>query len=143
MRIGELSKKTGLATSKIRFYEEVGLLERVSRSANGYRTYPDDTVIVLNLIVNAQKAGFSLDEIRLLLPKSLDHWQHDSLIMAIKQKMSDIEVMEHKLAQSKQQLKRVLAQIEAKPNDMDCADNAKRVIEEMVGGQGGSVIGDT
>lgn len=31
---------------------------------------------VLDLIATAQKAGFSLDEIRTLLPPDLEQWQH-------------------------------------------------------------------
>lgn len=39
MKIGELARRTGLAASRIRFYEEAGLLV-VQRQANGYRDYP-------------------------------------------------------------------------------------------------------
>lgn len=131
MKIGELSKKTGLATSKIRFYEEVGLLKLVSRSANGYRTYPPEAEVILNLISNGQKAGFSLDELRQLLPTSLDNWQHDELLAALRKKLADIEDLERKLAESKQQLKSILEEIESKPNDIDCADNARRVISQI------------
>ena len=37
MKIGELSRLTGLATSAIRFYEASGLLPSAERGANGYR----------------------------------------------------------------------------------------------------------
>ncbi|MDV6935637.1 MerR family DNA-binding transcriptional regulator, partial [Pseudomonas aeruginosa] len=43
MKIGELAKLTGLATSRIRFYEASGLI-RSQRKANGYRDYAADTV---------------------------------------------------------------------------------------------------
>lgn len=136
MKIGELSKKTGLATSKIRFYEDVGLLRLVNRSANGYRTYPPEAEVILNLISNGQKAGFSLDELRKLLPADLEHWQHDNLFDALHQKLADIEDLERKLAENKQQLKYILAEIEAKPDDIDCKDNAKRVISQIGLGKG-------
>ena len=131
MRIGELSKKTGLATSKIRFYEDIGLLKLVNRSANGYRTYPPEAEVVLNLISNGQRAGFSLDELRKLLPSDLDNWQHDSLLAALHQKLADIEELERKLAENKRQLKGILTEIEAKPDDIDCAQNAQRVISQI------------
>lgn len=35
MKIGELAQKTGLAPSRIRFYERIGLLKTVTRKANG------------------------------------------------------------------------------------------------------------
>ena len=71
MKIGELAALTGLNPSRIRFYESIGLLKMVERQANGYRRYPPEAVLVLNLITTAQKAGFSLDELRGLLPDDL------------------------------------------------------------------------
>lgn len=138
MKIGELSKKTGLAASKIRFYEDIGLLRLVHRSANGYRTYPPEAEIILNLISNGQKAGFSLEELRKLLPTDLDNWKHDNLVAALQQKLADIEALEKKLAENKWQLKSILAEIEAKPDDIDCADNARRVISQIGLGKGSS-----
>lgn len=131
MKIGELSKRTGLATSKIRFYEDIGLLKLVKRAANGYRTYPQEAETVLHLISNGQKAGFSLDELSKLLPSDLSDWKHDQLLNALRQKLVDIELMEKKLADNKRQLNSILNDIEAKPGDMACADNAKRVISQM------------
>lgn len=58
MKIGELARRTGLAASRIRFYEEAGLLV-VQRQANGYRDYPEQAVLLLELITGAQRAGFS------------------------------------------------------------------------------------
>ncbi|MCV4224996.1 MerR family DNA-binding transcriptional regulator, partial [Pseudomonas aeruginosa] len=56
MKIGELAKLTGLATSRIRFYEASGLI-RSQRKANGYRDYAADTVWILELVTGAPRAG--------------------------------------------------------------------------------------
>ncbi|WP_346836711.1 MerR family transcriptional regulator [Microbulbifer sp. SAOS-129_SWC] len=136
MKIGELAQRTGLAASRIRFYERIGLLQTVEREANGYRSYPDEAVVMLNLITTAQQAGFSLDELRALLPASLEQWQHGSLVNAIKRKIDDIEALQQQLAQSKAHLAEVLTQVEAKPEDIDCATNAKRVLSQMGLGSG-------
>lgn len=74
MKIGELAERTGLTPSRIRFYERIGLLTLVAREANGYRSYPQEAVTVLDLITAAQKADFSLDEIRMLIPAGLAQW---------------------------------------------------------------------
>jgi DNA-binding transcriptional MerR regulator len=58
MRIGELASRSGLSTSRIRFYEAEGLLNVVSRRANGYREYPADALTILGIIVGAQRTGF-------------------------------------------------------------------------------------
>ncbi|GJH17479.1 MerR family transcriptional regulator [Caballeronia novacaledonica] len=131
MKIGELAERTGLTTSRIRFYERIGLLKSVERQNNGYRSYPDDAVLVLKLIATGQSAGFSLDELRTLLPRDLANWEHGTLLDTLSRKVKDIEALQAQLAQSKAQLVELMGQIEAKPQDMDCAANARRVLSEM------------
>ncbi|CAP54027.1 MerR family transcriptional regulator [Gluconacetobacter diazotrophicus] len=134
MKIGDLAKQTGLAPSRIRFYESIGLLTAVERKANGYRTYPPDAAVILGLIATAQKAGFTLDEIRVLLPSDLKDWDHDALIGALTRKVADIEALEGRLAQNKAQLRHVIESIETRPADLDCADNARRVLTHILNG---------
>jgi DNA-binding transcriptional MerR regulator len=133
MNIGELAKRTGLTNSRIRFYESAGLLKAVDRRSNGYRTYPPQAALVLELIATAQKAGFSLDEIRTLLPPDLENWRHDALIEALRRKVKDIEALQTRLKQSKAQLVALIEDIEAKPGDVDCAANARRVLSNILG----------
>lgn len=133
MKIGELAKRSGLTQSRIRFYESIGLLKMVDRRPNGYRAYPPDALVVLELIDTAQKAGFSLDEIRTLVPGDLDRWDHGSLIPALRGKVTEIEELEARLAHSKAQLIALIEDIEAKPGDIDCAENARRVLTRMLG----------
>ena len=131
MKIGELAQRTGLAASRIRFYESIGLLKLVERQANGYRSYPEQAVLVLNLITTAQQAGFSLDELRTLLPQDLAQWEHGKLLDTLQAKVKDIEALEQRLAQSKAHLLALIDEIESKPDDIDCATNAKRVLSKM------------
>lgn len=132
MKIGELARQTGLATSKIRFYERIGLLKTVDRRANGYRTYPPQAVLILGLITTAQRAGFTLDEIRTLLPSDLQDWDHNALMDALTRKIADIEALQTRLSQSKASLLRLIEDIQARPDDMDCATNAHRVLTNML-----------
>jgi len=135
MNIGELAKRSGLTHSRIRFYESIGLLQAVERRSNGYRTYPREAVAVLDLITTAQKAGFSLDEVRALLPGNLDNWQHGALIDALQRKVADIEALQARLATSKAHLVNLIREIGAKPDDIDCAANAKRVMARLLDGE--------
>ena len=64
--IGEVAAETGLATSAIRYYEDLGLIEPVGR-VSGRRLFPDSVPRRLRAITAAREAGFSLDEIRRLL----------------------------------------------------------------------------
>ena len=70
MQIGKLAKRAGLSVSRIRFYEARGLLPKVPRQANGYRSYGEDAVAVLHFVDQAQRLGFSLAEIGEATPNS-------------------------------------------------------------------------
>lgn len=131
MKIGELARRTGLATSTIRFYESKGLLNAVSRQENGYRAYPPEAIALLSIIVNAQQTGFTLDEIKQVLPEDLGTWRHEDLLTALRKKIGDIEAMEAKLAQNKANLRSLIQLIDAKPDGMDCSDNAFRVMDTL------------
>lgn len=115
MKIGELAKRTGLTSSAIRFYESKGLLNSAARQTNGYRDYPLEAVAVLSVSVNAQRTGFSLDEIKRILPEDFTNLQHDKLIAALRYKIASIEAMQVQLAQNKTQLMSLLQLIDAKP----------------------------
>lgn len=131
MKIGELAARSGLAPSKIRFLEARGLLGKVSRHANGYRDYDADALTLLRIIGSAQQAGFSLDEIQRVLPDDLGHWEHDGLIEALEAKIADIEAMEQRLAANKRAVLDLIHQIRTKPEGMDCAENAQRIIGKI------------
>ena len=64
--IGELSSRTGVAASALRYYEELGLIPPVPRTS-GQRCYPVATVDVVGTIVLLRQVGFSLEEIKALV----------------------------------------------------------------------------
>jgi DNA-binding transcriptional MerR regulator len=63
LKIGDVSKKTGIGIEALRFYEKSGLLEKPSRTCSGYRVYGPQVLERLAFIKRAQALGFSLDEI--------------------------------------------------------------------------------
>jgi MerR family redox-sensitive transcriptional activator SoxR len=66
LSIGELARRSGKAASAIRYYESIGLLPPPAR-VSGRRRYPSETVRSLAVVETAQRAGLTLDEIKLLL----------------------------------------------------------------------------
>jgi DNA-binding transcriptional MerR regulator len=64
--IGELARRTGVATSALRYYERIGLLAPAAR-AGQVRHYPPSTAERVALIRLYRDAGFTLAEIRRLL----------------------------------------------------------------------------
>ena len=71
MRIGEVARRAGVRRSLLRYYEDVGLLEPVER-VGGQRRYDASVLRRLAVIDVAQRAGLSLDEIRVLLDHGND-----------------------------------------------------------------------
>lgn len=132
MNISELSRLSGLNTATIRYYEQIKLLPKAKRKANGYREYRDSDLLQLYLIKQAQQAGFSLAEIKALLPDQVVSWDHDKLINSLSQKVSEIEEIEKKLAENKRNLQTVIAAINAKPDDISCEENAQRLFKTML-----------
>lgn len=66
MRIGELSKLTGVSTRTIRYYEELGVLPPPERSDGGSRRYPPEYKFYVEGARLLKDMGLSLEEIRLV-----------------------------------------------------------------------------
>ncbi len=65
--IGEAATRSGVPSKAIRYYEEIGLIERAGRLANQYRAYDDKDIQTLRFVNRARRLGFSLKEVRDLL----------------------------------------------------------------------------
>ena len=64
--IGEIATRSGVPASTIRYYEQIELLPEADR-VNGRRRYDPSILQRLGTIRLAQQAGFTLDEIQMLL----------------------------------------------------------------------------
>jgi MerR family transcriptional regulator, redox-sensitive transcriptional activator SoxR len=62
LTISEISKRSGVASSALRFYEDKGLIKS-ERAGSGHRRYPRAVLRRVAFIVFAQKIGMSLNEI--------------------------------------------------------------------------------
>ncbi|MFD7233833.1 MerR family transcriptional regulator [Streptomyces syringium] len=71
MRIGELSRRTGVSERLLRYYEEQGLL-RPHRRPSGYREYRDEDIDTVRGIRTLLAAGLSTTTIGELLPCMVD-----------------------------------------------------------------------
>lgn len=92
MRIGEVARRSGVAPSRIRFYETRGLLPAAARRNNGYRDYPLSMVVTLQFIENAQALGFSLREIGAAIPANGNvKVAVDVILPALEQKLADVD----------------------------------------------------
>jgi DNA-binding transcriptional MerR regulator len=75
LSIGEVARRAGVATSTIRYYERVGLLEADARRS-GQRRYREATLRRLVFVGMLQDAGLSLDDIAGVLgAKDVAEWK--------------------------------------------------------------------
>jgi len=77
LTIGELAKSTGVATSALRYYEELGLIPAPVR-VSGQRRYPESAVGLVGVILLLRDVGFSLRESKALLAsrtQAVDGWR--------------------------------------------------------------------
>jgi MerR family redox-sensitive transcriptional activator SoxR len=68
LTISEVSQRTGVAASALRFYEERGLI-RSERAGSGHRRYPRAVLRRIAFIIFAQRMGLTLDEVAVELSK--------------------------------------------------------------------------
>jgi MerR family redox-sensitive transcriptional activator SoxR len=68
LTISEVSRRSGVASSALRFYEERGLI-RSERLGSGHRRYPRTVLRRIAFIVFAQRVGLTLEEIGAELAK--------------------------------------------------------------------------
>lgn len=106
LTIGQLAQRVGLRASALRYYEEQGLLTPAGRTEAGYRLYVPQAEQTLRFIQRAQRLGFSLDDIRILLKG----WQEgdlsdetiietaESRYFTLERQVTQLLVLQHELA---------------------------------------------
>jgi DNA-binding transcriptional MerR regulator len=68
MDIGDVAKKSGISTSALRYYEEIGLIKSNDRKGLR-RQYSERVLETLALISLAKQAGFKLEDLSRLFKK--------------------------------------------------------------------------
>jgi DNA-binding transcriptional MerR regulator len=71
LTIGELARTTGVTTSALRYWEELGLLPTPAR-LSGQRRYPASAVWLVGQIMLLRDAGFTLRELKAMIAARAD-----------------------------------------------------------------------
>ncbi len=116
VRIGQVAQETGLSIDTIRFYEKQGLLKQSARTEGGFRLFGSSEIEALRFVRKAQELGFSLSEIRELLILRADqipacsHVEEllEQKLIGVKQKIAELQRMEHTLKAALRKCKRGL-----------------------------------
>ncbi|MCL4104090.1 UNVERIFIED_CONTAM: hypothetical protein GTU68_034952 [Idotea baltica] len=78
MNISQASRRSGLSTKTIRYYEEINLISQAQRGANGYRQYDARAVRELVFLSRSREVGFNLEESGQLLALLRDSGRHSA-----------------------------------------------------------------
>jgi arsenate reductase len=105
MKIAELAKRAGIATSAVRFYEEVGVLPAARHLANGYREYTDADLARLRLVVALRRLGLAPADAGRLANLCIEHGEIDRDLMplisgqraAIERQRADLDRLDSEL----------------------------------------------
>ena len=105
MHIGDVAKTIGLTPDAIRFYERAALLPRPSRTPGGFREYADADVETLRFIRQTQGLGFTLKEVRELLPLRARRLQPcapvvlrlQKKLLQVRRKLRDLQTLQDEL----------------------------------------------
>ncbi len=91
MYIGQAAKLTGTTPKAIRHYEAIGLMAPPKRLGK-YRDYTERDINVIRLIKSAQKYGFKLSELEIIVKKRSDEkFPYGEIIEAIGKKRQQIK----------------------------------------------------
>ena len=121
LKIGELSKESGVSIDTIRFYEDKGLIYPTSRSDKGYRFYDSATSNALKFIISSKELGFTLNEIKDLINIQVSKKGKCSLTLnKIKEKELDIDKKISELKKIKRTLNKVSKKCESADSDSSC-----------------------
>ena len=109
LKIGEVSKRSGVGVEALRFYEKSGLLERPSRTYGGYRVYGEDVLDRLAFIKQAQALGFSLEEIRRIVEDARKGQSPcDEVREIVRRRMEELDERLRELQRHRRELKQTL-----------------------------------
>lgn len=121
MKIGEVSKRSGVGIETIRYYEREGLLQEPQRRPSGYRQYDESTISRLDYIRRAKELGFTLAEIRELLElSSAAHAGCNRIRQRAEAKIANIESKIRNLQNIKRSLRRIMQQCKTNSSLRDC-----------------------
>ena len=97
MNIGQAAGVAGVSAKRIRYYEQIGLINAVSRSVAGYRVYAERDVHTLRFIRRSRQLGFSIPEISDLLALWQDRRRSSSNVKKIAR--AHVDEMRTKIAE--------------------------------------------
>ncbi|QJY45201.1 MerR family transcriptional regulator [Pseudonocardia broussonetiae] len=113
MRIGELSRRTGVSPRSLRWYGEQQLLLE-QRTGGGHREYADDAVERVELIQLLFAAGVPARHVVELLPCIYSGTTTPAMVARLEQERARVDAQARHLAETRDRLDGVLVEARAR-----------------------------
>ncbi len=121
MTRSELAKKCGINIESLRYYEKRKLIELPARSDLGYRLYSEEDAVKIQFIKNAQKLGFTLNEISELLKLRISKNENcDPVLKKAQVKLYEVEEKIKALKSMRKVIKQMIHLCEDSIPTSDC-----------------------
>jgi DNA-binding transcriptional MerR regulator len=91
VHIGKAAKLVGVSVDTIRFYQKLGLIKSVGRSAGRYRLFEGEQIRDLTFVRHAQELGFTLTEVKELLALRQKHHACSEVQSILKRKVGGVQ----------------------------------------------------
>lgn len=111
MKIGALSRETGLSIHTLRYYEKLGLINKTHKDSSGHRTYRAQDIELVNWVNCLKQSGMPLEKIKTYVQAftTQDHQQMAEILCLHLEQLEKqqlalahyFEVTQYKLAQLK------------------------------------------
>ncbi len=112
MNISQLARAAEVTPDTLRYYEKQGLLAAPTRQNNGYRRYAEEDLKLVKFIRGAQSLGFSLAEIRTILPQlAQGQFGRTEIEQQLQAKMAQIDEHMRHLRTLKKELSATMASL--------------------------------
>lgn len=141
MNISQLAKTANVSTDTVRFYEKQGLLGTPERQDNGYRLYTEAHTRAVRFVRGAQALGFSLAEIRAILPQlAQGKFGRADIEQQLQTKMAQIDAHIEQLQTLKKELASTFDALSCSPTQTIGVTNA--TASDSGSGAGAAVVRD-
>ncbi|MEU0940158.1 MerR family transcriptional regulator [Embleya sp. NPDC005971] len=137
--IGELSRRTGLSVTTIRFYSDSGVVAPTRRTPAGYRLYDLDALLRLELVRTLRELGMDLATVRQVLNRELT-------VAEVAAAHADAVDVQIRLLQLRRSVLRVVAKRGSDPEETKLmhrltqlsGDERRRLIDDFLDGTFGT-----